>query len=265
MIVLSRTEPPPEYARHLANSLMAQLGWDDLRLTFDETRLIATARQPVDAELLHTLHQQSDGWAAGLVLMLERLKQTGAVNHAAQPDRLETVFNYFAGEIFERLSASMREFLIRTCLLPRVTAELANTLTGRSDGASVLAKLHKRQLFIDRRVGDTLSYQYHALFVLFLQTQAKKCQTEAEWKASVVASAEALASHGQVEEAVPLFVAGQAWEPAIRLIVTQAQALLALGRWQTAAVDRVATRTHPHHDTLATVLAGDVPLACGSG
>ena len=49
----------------------------------------------------------------------------------------------------------------------------------------------------------------------------------------MVASAEALATHGQVEEAVPLFVAGQAWEPAIRLIVTQAQALLALGRWQT--------------------------------
>ncbi len=199
----------------------------------DETRLIATARQPVNAELLQTLHEQSDGWAAGLVLMLERLKHTGAVNHVSQPETLETVFNYFAGEIFEQLSESTREFLIRTCMLPRVTAELANALTGRADAASVLARLHKQQLFIDRRVGDTLTYQYHALFVLFLQAQAKKCQTEAEWRALVVASAEALATHGQVEEAVPLFIAGQAWEPAIRLIVTQAQALLALGRWQT--------------------------------
>jgi LuxR family transcriptional regulator, maltose regulon positive regulatory protein len=112
------------------------------------------------------------------------------------------LFNYFAGEIFEHLSASTRDFLIRTSMVPRVTAELANALTGRSDAASVLAKLHKRQLFIDRRAGDTLTYQYHALFVLFLQAQAKKCQTEAEWKALVVASAEALATHGQVEEAV---------------------------------------------------------------
>ncbi len=214
----------------LAQQLIA---WEDLRLTMDETHLIATARQPVDAELLQAMHEQSDGWAAGLVLMLERLKQTGAVSHVPQPDRLETVFNYFAGEIFEHLSASTREFLIRTCMVPRVTAELANTLTGRSDAASVLAKLHKQQLFIDRRVGETLTYQYHALFRLFLQAQAKKSQTEAEWKALVVASAEALATHGQVEEAVPLFIAGQAWEPAIRLIVTQAQTLLALGRWQT--------------------------------
>jgi pentatricopeptide repeat protein len=143
------------------------------------------------------------------------------------------VFNYFAGEIFEQLSADTREFLIRTCLLPRVTADLANALTGRSDGASVLAKLHKRQLFIDRRLGETLTYQYHALFRLFLQTQAKECRTQAEWNALVVASAEPLATYGQVEEAVPLFIAGQAWEPAVRLIVTHAQALLALGRWQT--------------------------------
>ncbi|MGH8471197.1 MAG: hypothetical protein ACREVJ_01765, partial [Gammaproteobacteria bacterium] len=199
----------------------------------DETRFIATARQPVDAKLLQTLHQQSGGWAAGLVLMLERLKQTGVVNRVAEPDRLETVFNYFAGEILEQLSASTGEFLLRTCMLPHVTAELANALTGRSDAASVLAKLHKQQLFIDRRVGDTLTYQYHALFRLFLQAQAKRCRTEVEWKALVVASAEALATHEQLEAAVPLFVAGQAWEPAIRLIVTQAQGLLALGRWQT--------------------------------
>jgi LuxR family maltose regulon positive regulatory protein len=83
------------------------------------------------------------------------------------------------------------------------------------------------------RLGETLTYQYHALFRLFLQTQAKECRTQAEWNALVVASAEPLATHGQVEEAVPLFIAGQAWEPAIRLIVTHAQALLALGRWQT--------------------------------
>ena len=232
-VVLSRSEPPPEYARHLANSAIEQIAWEDLRLTLDETGLIATARQPVNAELIQTLHEQSGGWAAGLVLMVERLKQTGAVNQVAQPETLETVFNYFAGEMFEQLSASMREFLIRTCLVPQVTAELANALTGRSDAASMLAGLHKQQLFIDRRVGETLTYQYHALFRLFLQAQAKESQTEAQWKGLVVASAEALAAHGQVEEAVPLFVAGAAWEPAIRMIVMQAQALIALGRWKT--------------------------------
>jgi LuxR family maltose regulon positive regulatory protein len=202
-------------------------------LGLDETRLIAMARQPVNAELLQTLHEQSDGWAAGLVLMLERLKQTGAVNHVARPETLETVFNYFAGEIFKQLSESTRDFLIRTCLVPQVTADLANALTDRSDAAGVLAKLHKRQLLVDRRLGETLTYQYHALFRLFLKAQAKESQTEAEWKALAVASAEVLATHGQVEEAVLLFVAGEAWEPATRLIVTQAQALLALGRWQT--------------------------------
>src|SRR5438105_2841383 len=55
---------------------------------------------------------------------------------------------------------------------------------------------YKRQLFIDRRLGETLTYQYHALFRLFLQIQAKECRTQAEWNALVVASAESLATHG---------------------------------------------------------------------
>lgn len=233
VIILSRMEPPPEYARYRANNLVAQLGWDDLRLTLDEASLIATARQPIDAELVQSLHTQSEGWTAGLVLMLEQFKQSGTVSHSGQHETLDTVFNYFAGEIVDRLDGGTRDFLIRTCLLPQVTAELASKLTGRSDAAGVLAKLHQRQLFIDRRLVETLTYQYHALFIRFLQSQAKSSLTEAEYQALMVASAEALASQGQMEKAVPLLVAAQAWQPAIQLIVTQAQGLLALGRWQT--------------------------------
>ncbi len=233
VVVLSRAEPPPEYARHIANTLIAQLGWEELRLTLDETRLLASARQTVSPEVLQTLHEQSNGWAAGLILMLERLRQSGAIDPVAQPESLETVFNYFAGEVFEQLSTDTRNFLIRTSVLPRITANLATALTGSPDAAKVLADLHKQQLFIDRREGDTLSYQYHALFRLFLQAKAKELSTTADWNALVIASAEALTAGGQPEEAVPLFIAGQSWEAAIRSIVTQAQGLLTLGRWQT--------------------------------
>ncbi len=231
--VLSRAEPPPEYARHIANSLIAPVGWEDLQLTLEETRLLAAARQTVCPAVVQTMHEQSNGWAAGLILMLERLRQSGAVDPVARPESLETVFNYFAGEVFEELDTDSRNFLIRTSVLPRITASLATAVTGNEDAANVLADLHKRQLFIDRCEGDTLSYQYHALFRLFLRAKAQESSTTAEWNALVVASAEALAACGQAEEAVPLFVAGQAWESAIQMIVTQAQGLLTLGRWQT--------------------------------
>ncbi len=233
VMVLSRTEPPPEFARHRANGLIARIGWEDLRLTLDETRLIASGPQELDPGLLQVLHERSEGWAAGLILMLEQFRQIGTVEHIARQESLETVFNYFAGEIFERQSVETRDFLIRTCVLPSVTADLANTLTGSPDAARILAELHKRQLFIDRRVGDTISYQYHALFRLFLQAQARKGRADADWEALVIETAQALASRGQVEEAIPLFIAGRSFERAIPLIVTQAQALLALGRWQT--------------------------------
>jgi hypothetical protein len=233
IVVLSRAEPPPAYARHAANSLIANIAWEDLRLTLDETRLIAIKRHPFDAQFLHTLHRQSNGWAAGLVLLLERFRHTGVLSAAAQAEALDTVFNYFAAEIFERLPEVTREFLMQTSLLPQITVELGNTLTGRSDAAKILSALHKRQLFADRCLGATPIYQYHGLFRLFLQAQAKESRTETEWKALLIASAQALAAHGQAEEAFPLFVAAEDWSPAIRTIVTQAQSLISLGRWQT--------------------------------
>lgn len=177
IIILSRAEPPPEYARHLANNLIAQIAWQDLRLTPEETCLIATARQPIEAQFLLPLHKLADGWSAGLILILERLKYTGAVDRSVPQETLETVFDYFAGEVFAHLDEGTRGFLLRTCLLPHVTIELANALTGRSDAGDILPNLHRRQLFIDRRLGETVTYQFHALFTRFLRARAKASLT----------------------------------------------------------------------------------------
>ena len=46
--------------------LVGTIGWDDLRLTADETRAIAMAEHDLDTATLHLLQQQSGGWAAGL-------------------------------------------------------------------------------------------------------------------------------------------------------------------------------------------------------
>lgn len=145
VMVLSRSEPPAQYSRHRANSLIAPIDWRDLRLTLDETTLIAKARQPVDDELLHVLHEHSEGWAAGVVLMLERLKQTGTMGDFARTGSTGTLFDYFVAQIFEQLGKATREILIRTSILPRVTIELAQEVSGRPDVARLLDQLYHEQ------------------------------------------------------------------------------------------------------------------------
>src|SRR5262249_1476542 len=126
VMVLSRAEPAGEYARLLANGLLAQMSWDNLRLTLEETVRIAAERYPERAALAESLHDQCDGWVAGMVLLLEGLKHDTTKNDFERAEWPETIFNYFTGQLFERLSAETRDFLIRTSMLPQVTARLAD-------------------------------------------------------------------------------------------------------------------------------------------
>ena len=51
---------------------MKILGWDDLRLTLEETRGIVPlkTREAPSQEVIDQLHRTTDGWVAGLVLIL---------------------------------------------------------------------------------------------------------------------------------------------------------------------------------------------------
>jgi LuxR family transcriptional regulator, maltose regulon positive regulatory protein len=234
VMVLSRAEPSREYARLLANGSIAQIGWDELRLTLEETTRIAAQRQPLSADLVESLHVQCDGWVAGMVLLLERLRHDAKASDFERVEWPETIFNYFTGQVFGRLSSETRDFLLRTAMLPQVTARLAEALTGRNNAQQVLENLYRHQFFVDRRgPGGDPWYQYHALFRVFLIHEARTVYPLAEWKGLLQVAADALVAHGRAEEAVPILIEAEAWETAAGLILAQAQELLDRGRWQT--------------------------------
>jgi hypothetical protein len=101
----------------LANRTLALLDWHDLRLTAEEARGIGSAFSS-DEATLETLHRQSDGWAAGLTLMLERVRRNGIAPGRLEAETREAVFNYFAGEILDRASSEDRHILVSTAFLP---------------------------------------------------------------------------------------------------------------------------------------------------
>ena len=170
VIVLSRADPPAEFSRLLASDRLGTVEWDELRLTLDEARGIATA--PNDQEL-RQLHAMCGGWAAGFTLMRERLRRTGEVNRLGEALPRETVFDYFATQFFNEAPPEARETLVRTALLPRFTVSMAEQLSGNPKAGQLLAHLYDQHLFIDCRSGPELTYEYHALFRSFLLAQAR--------------------------------------------------------------------------------------------
>ena len=88
--------------------------WEDLRLTREETGSIALQRRPeLPRETLDDIYAKTQGWAAGLVLMLEQGKMRGSFADVPDLSTGQLVFDYLAGEIFEKSDGGTQEFLLR--------------------------------------------------------------------------------------------------------------------------------------------------------
>ena len=85
-IVVSRGEPPPAFARFQAAGEIQRLGWAELQLRLEESKRIARSRRRATTpQVLVRLHEASQGWAAGLVLLLEGLGARDAIAPAPRP------------------------------------------------------------------------------------------------------------------------------------------------------------------------------------
>jgi ATP/maltotriose-dependent transcriptional regulator MalT/DNA-binding SARP family transcriptional activator len=232
IVVISRADPPAQYARAVANKLIGRIEWADLRLTMDETALMV-AEQHIDEAALHSLQEQSNGWAAGVILMLERLKRTGTMSHLDRSETMDTVFNYFASQVFDHTPTETRQLLLRTAFLPSVTVNAAEDLSANPAAGLLLDELYRRHLFTDRRVAAEVAYQYHALFRRFLQARVGEDFGVQERRVLQQRSALLLEKSGHADEALQLHAEAADWNTASNLIIREARALIAQGRWLT--------------------------------
>lgn len=233
-LIISRAAPPPAFARLRAGQRISLIDWDAIRLTRDEiAQIAAETAEALPDDTVQSLFEHTNGWAAGLVLMLERLRQTGQIKHLADSENLETVFDYFAGQVFNAAPAAHRDMLIRMSYLPRMTVELAQAITGDAEAGKLLGHLAKRNLFTDRRLGEDASYQFHALFRVFLQERARHDFGYDEHRKLTNSAAALLQATGQVEDAFALYMSAGEWDSATRLILKEADRLVRQGRRQT--------------------------------
>jgi LuxR family maltose regulon positive regulatory protein len=232
-LIISRTEPPSQLARLIASDRLHVMDWESLRLTVEETRSITFLRHPIDEATVRELHRQSSGWAAGLTLMLERLKRSGVAPESVEAETREATFNYFAGEIFDKAEPQAQQILISTALLPRVTVSMAEKISLQPDAGKLLDQLYRRHLFTDRRMGAEASYHFHDLFRAFLLAKAKEVYTAAGLAQLTVRAAKLLEEGGHPEDAAALYLDAKDSAAATRILLDHAPVLIAQGREQT--------------------------------
>jgi len=230
--VISRSDPPPHLSRLTALDRVARLEWDDLKLTMDETRAIATHRCAVNDATLELLSRRADGWVAGLTLMLERINRIGDEAELAESESREAVFDFFAGEIFERAPPENQQMLMAAAFLPRPTPAAVEILSGHNGAARLLDFLYRRHLFTDRRSGAHPTYQFHDLFRAFLLNKAREIYSPVGFARLARRAAQVLEQGGSLEDAVELALDGEDWQSASRMICAAAPRMIGQGRGQ---------------------------------
>lgn len=227
IIAVSRAAPPRQIVRHQLAERVSAIDGPALRISLAETRAIAALRHPLDERVVRRIHALSDGWAAGVALSLQRAEQEPAGEQSAgETAGLDDFFEFFARQVLNALPPVRQEFLRVTSLLPRMTAAMADSLTGRDDASEQLEDLYRRGLFTDRRATDPPTYQYHDLFREFL-ARRHEAVSEPEVVAEQMRRAGALLEQaGAPDHAIRLYLRARDWGAARRAILSNSLALL---------------------------------------
>jgi len=209
----------------------------NLRFTVAETReLFAAAGVQLPDEALVSLHERTEGWAAGLRL--------AALSLAGRPDPARfaagfsgserTVAEYLLAEVLDRQPEEVRRLLLRTSILERVNGELADLLTEDKGGERVLQDLEQANAFVVSLDGSRSWFRYHQMFAGLLQLELRRAASD-EVAALHRTAADWLAEHGYSVEAIRHAQAAGDWGLAAGLLADH---------WPGLYLDGQAATTH---------------------
>lgn len=235
IIAISRDNLPPQYAGMCANNKCHLIEWNDIRFNMKESKeiLLKGVKKRMTKASFLRLHTQAEGWAAGLVLIVEHIKTKGSDDTLQNGLIYEKVFDYFANEIFVKTDKNTQTFLLKTSFLPRMTIPMAEKLTGARESGRILHELNRKNYFTTAHYQKNTIYQYHPLFREFLFSMARDSFDTGRLSAIQRKAAALLEKSGQIEDAALLFSNVGDRDGLVKLICSHALSLIAQGRTKT--------------------------------
>lgn len=235
VIVISRTIPPPALAPLKADRRMATLGWEDLKLSCEETAEISELHRQrrFSGETVRQVQEMTEGWAAGVILLSEALSSGEHAKTLATAVPQTDLFAYFAEEVLAKADPDLRAFLLMSSLLPQMTPDMAAKLTGLEQAGQYLSRLATNDHFTRRHGKSEPVYQYHALFREFLQAKIRETMATEELNQLRRSAASLLAEAEEYEDAAILLRQAGDWQGFAGLVLSQAPIMMDQGRIQT--------------------------------
>jgi len=247
LALASRSDPPLALARLRASGQLVELRAAELRFTPEEAGALleqvaaapgaARPDAPLPAPVAAALASRTEGWAAGLQLAGLSLRgQNDAAGFvAAFTGSHRYVLDYLTEEVLERQPVRVREFLVETSVLERLSGGLCDAVTGRPDGQVLLEQAERAGLFVVPLDDVRGWWRYHHLFADLLRVRLVR---EQPGKVSGLHhnAAAWYAEHGLADDAIRHAVAAGEMTWAARLIERHFDAVFQQG--ESATIQR---------------------------
>jgi LuxR family maltose regulon positive regulatory protein len=220
VVLSSRRDPPIRLHQLRLADELAEIRAGDLLFTESETReLLAASEISLSDAGVAALHQRTEGWAAGLRLVVISLSgHPDAERFVAEfsgTDR--AIGEYLMAEMLERQPSDVQSMLLRTSLVDRMNGELADLLAGRSGSEQMLLELEEANAFVVSLDAQRTWFRYHQLLADFLRLELRRTLAD-EVPDLHRRAARWFADHGDVVEAVRHTLAAGDWPDAARLV-----------------------------------------------
>jgi ATP/maltotriose-dependent transcriptional regulator MalT/DNA-binding SARP family transcriptional activator len=230
-VVISRTDPPAPYADLQVKRSLSLISGKDLNLTSAEIGdFLAHLHTPFDTALTQHIHQRTQGWMVGVLLLAELVSSDEYSMHDCSLMDRGNLYNYFSYIVANSGQPNLEKFLLSTCYLPRFSRSMAQSLSGLEESKALTGYLVSNHLFTTQYGGGTDYYQYHPLFAEFLVRRTGELYEQADVIAIKQKSAMLLIDSHLYRQAAELLIQTEGWEQLSLLILKQAQELLSQGR-----------------------------------
>lgn len=226
VLVSTRSDPSLPVARLRGRGQLTELRAADLRFTYEEAGLFLNQVMGLALQTAEVaaVDDRTEGWAVGLQLAGLSLRgRTGAGDVSefieAFTGSNRYVLDYLVDEVLTRQADAVREFLLRTSVLSRLTGSLCDAVTGQRGSTQLLDRLDRDNLFLVPLDDDRHWYRYHHMFAEALRARLRATRPDIVAPLHRAAS-DWYAAHDSYQEAVQHAFAAEDFGRAGRLVET---------------------------------------------
>ena len=173
LVITTREDPLLPVSRLRARNQVLEIRQDELRFTLEE--IAKFLKNVMGLDLSHdeisALERRTEGWIAGLQLaalsMRGRDDLAGFIQAFTGSSRF--ILDYLIEEVFEGQTPDVKDFLLKTSILERLSAHLCDAVIEGSVSREMLEALEQANLFIVPLDQSREWYRYHRLFADLLR------------------------------------------------------------------------------------------------